>query len=167
MDYEFKPGELTDLPQVYDIIDERIHWMDQVGIKQWNVTDYWDCYPESYYKKAVSNGNLYVLKRKDTGLVASVAVLYEEDARWQAKQGPAAYYVHHLATRLGEKGAGKVMVDCCEKLAAARGKEYLRLDCAIDNPKINAYYDGLRYDYAGTCVDGKYEGNLREKRVEQ
>ena len=39
MDYEFKPGELTDLPQVYDIIDERIHWMDQVGIKQWNVTD--------------------------------------------------------------------------------------------------------------------------------
>lgn len=51
MDYEFKPGELTDLPQVYDIIDERIHWMDQVGIKQWNVTDYWDCYPESYYKK--------------------------------------------------------------------------------------------------------------------
>ena len=106
-----------------------------------------------------------ILALDSSGLVASVAVLYEEDARWQAKQGPAAYYVHHLATRLGEKGAGKVMVNCCEKLAAARGKEYLRLDCAIDNPKINAYYDKLRYDYAGTCVDGKYAGNLREKKI--
>lgn len=165
MDYEFKQGEMKDLPQVYDIIDERIHWMDEVGIEQWNVTDYWVCYPKSYYEKAVSNGNLYVLKRKDTGLVVSVAVLYEKDDRWASQQGPAAYYVHHLATKIGEKGAGEVMIAFCEKLAADNKKEYLRLDCAIDNPKINTYYDRLQYEYAGTCVDGKYTGNLREKKI--
>ena len=57
------------------------------------------------------------------------------------------------------------MVRQCENLAAKNQKQYLRLDCAIDNPKINAYYDRLHYDYAGTCVDGKYAGNLRQKRV--
>ena len=41
MHYELKRGTLSDLPQVYKIIDDRIHWMDAVGIRQWNVTDYW------------------------------------------------------------------------------------------------------------------------------
>lgn len=165
MHYELKQGSLSDLPQVYKIIDDRIHWMDAVGIRQWNVTDYWECYPESYYEKAVHDGTLYVLKRTDDGQVVSVAVLYESDARWADQQGPASYYVHHLATRIGEKGAGVEMVRQCEQLAAEHQKRYLRLDCAIDNPKINAYYDRLHYDYAGTCIDGKYAGNLRQKRV--
>ena len=165
MHYELKRGTLSDLPQVYKIIDDRIHWMDVVGIRQWNVTDYWECYPKSYYEKAVHDGTLYVLKNPDDDQVVSVAVLYEQDARWTKQQGPAAYYVHHLATRIGEKGAGVEMVRQCENLAAKNQKQYLRLDCAIDNPKINAYYDRLHYDYAGTCVDGKYAGNLRQKRV--
>ena len=38
MHYELKQGSLSDLPQVYKIIDDRIHWMDAVGIRQWNVT---------------------------------------------------------------------------------------------------------------------------------
>ena len=61
------------------------------------------------------------------------------------------------------------MLAFCEKQAAADRKEYLRLDCAIDNPKINAYYDKLRYDYAGTCVDGKYAGESarEEDQVER
>lgn len=163
--YIFSLGDLQDLPQVYAIIDSRIHWMDEVGIRQWNVTDYWDCYPERYYEKAVKDHRLYVLKETDSGQVTGVAVLYEKDARWGNQQGPAAYYVHHLAVKLGKKGAGAAMLTYCEKLAAAHKKKYLRLDCAIDNPKINAYYDQLQYDYAGTCVDGKYEGNLREKKV--
>lgn len=163
--YTFARGTLADLPQVYTIIDERIRWMDEVGIEQWNVTDYWDCYPKSYYEKAVHDGNLYVLKEAGGDRITGVAVLYESDERWAKQQGPAAYYVHHLATRIGEKGAGKEMLAFCEKQAAADRKEYLRLDCAIDNPKINAYYDKLRYDYAGTCVDGKYAGNLREKKI--
>ena len=165
MHYELKRGTLSDLPQVYKIIDDRIHWMDAVGIRQWNVTDYWECYPESYYEKAVHDGTLYVLKNPDDDQMVSVAVLYEQDARWAKQQGPAAYYVHHLATRIGEKGAGVEMVRQCEQLAAEHQKRYLRLDCAIDNPKINAYYDRLHYDYAGTCIDGKYAGNLRQKRV--
>lgn len=163
--YSFSLGVLQDLPQVYAIIDSRIHWMDEVGIQQWNVTDYWECYPKSYYEKAVHDRRLYVLKETDNGQVAGVAVLYEKDDRWKNQQGPAAYYVHHLAVKLGKKGAGKAMLTYCEKLAAAHKKEYLRLDCAIDNPKINAYYDQLQYDYAGTCIDGKYTGNLRQKKM--
>lgn len=165
-EYIFMPGEISDLPSVYRLIDERIHWMDDVGIEQWNVTDYWECYPEAYYEKAVRDHHLYVLKRKEDGRVVAVAVLYEEDSRWK-KDGATAYYVHHLATELGERGAGKVLLQHSMALAKKNRKDYLRLDCAIDNEKLNDYYDRQNFTYAGTCVDGKYVGNLREIKTKE
>lgn len=166
MQYEFTLGEKTELKKVYELIDQRIHWMDDVGIKQWNVTDYWECYPKSYYEKAVEQKHLYVLKRKKDGRIVGTAVLYEQDDRWKGREANA-YYVHHLATELGEKGAGKAILQCCQKLAAEHQKAFLRLDCAIDNKKLNHYYDQLQFDYAGICIDGKYMGNRREKSIKK
>ena len=165
MRYIFAQGQENELEQVYGLIDQRIHWMDEVGIAQWNVTDYWACYPKDYYARAVREHHLYVLKREEDRRVVSVAVLYDEDERWADRQGGTAFYVHHFATSLQEKGAGRIMLGHCEQQAAREGKEYLRLDCAVDNEKLNRYYDQLGYSYAGTCVDGKYTGNRREKNL--
>lgn len=164
MRYVFELGKISELPQVYEIIDQRIRWMNEVGIRQWNVTDYWECYPKEYYKKNVCEGRLYVLKRETDSRVVAAAVIYEKDARWGADDAPA-YYVHHLATALGEKGAGTVMLDALFWLAGEHEKKYLRLDCAIDSEKLNEYYEQQGFIFAGTCVDGKYTGNLREKLV--
>jgi hypothetical protein len=44
-------------------------------------------------------------------------------------------------------------------------KAFLRLDSAIDNPALTRYYEALGYLPAGHCVDGLYEGILRQKAL--
>lgn len=163
MAWRFRRGTRDDLPRVYELIDQRIRWMDEVGICQWNVTDYWGCYPPAHYQRAVDMGCLHVLCDED-GCIAALAVLWEEDPRWP-EDGAAAYYVHHLTSGLDVHGAGEKLLNCCYALAQQTGKDYLRLDCAVDNPVLNTYYQRQGYQPAGHCVDGLYEGVLRQKRT--
>ena len=41
--------------------------------------------------------------------------------------------------------------------------ESMRLDCADDNMRLNAWYESQGYFPCGTCIDGPYNGILREK----
>lgn len=163
MTWHFQQGTRADLPRVYELIDQRIRWMDAKGIRQWNVTDYWGCYPPAHYERAVDMRCLHVLRRGN-GPIAAVAVLWEEDERWHGDAAPA-YYVHHLTTALDAPGVGEIMLAECYELARRRGKMFLRLDCAVDNPVLNAYYERQGFAPAGSCVDGLYEGVLRQKRT--
>ena len=63
----------------------------------------------------------------------------------------------------GCKGAGREIIKAVEALAVNDHKERVRLDCSIDNPFLNQYYESMWYEMAGTCKDGGYEGNRREK----
>ena len=161
--YRFLKGTKDDLQEMYALIDARIRWMDEAGIRQWNVTDYWGCYPPAYYENAAETGHVYLL-RTANGALAAAAVLWEEDPRWPG-ENPPAYYVHHLATDSAFKGAGEVFLTHAYDLAGAMGKAYLRLDCAQDSPKLNAYYERQDFESAGLCVDGLYSGVLRQKKT--
>lgn len=135
-----------------------------MGIRQWTVTDYWGVYPKEHYIEQMRKNRLYVLKHMPEGTMVGTAVLYEIDDRWPDGQDVPAYYIHHFATALDEKGAGKVLLGYLEELARADGKDTLRLDCPIDSPRLNRYYEEKGYVLLGTCVDGLYRGNRREKR---
>ena len=165
MDYTFELAQASDLEQVYELIDRRIRWMDEVGIRQWNVTDYWGVYPKEHYMDCLDRGELYVMRRNRDGLAIGVAVLYESDERWADAAPANAYYVHHFATDLTEKGVGVQMLRCMETLGARQGKQFLRLDCSVDNPTLNSYYEEAGYRFAGYCMDGVYHGTRREKRL--
>lgn len=165
MDYTFEPAHPSDLERVYELIDRRIHWMDEVGIRQWNVTDYWGVYPKKHYMDCLDRGELYVIRRNSDDIAVGVAVLYESDARWEDAPPARAYYVHHFATDLAEKGIGTQMLYLMEKLGVRNGKQFLRLDCSTDNPKLNAYYEAAGYRFAGYCIDGVYHGTRREKAL--
>lgn len=161
--WAFGPASPADLPRVFELIDSRIRWMDEKGIRQWNVTDYWGCYPPEHYRRAVDMGCMHLLRRPD-GEIVCMAVLWHEDPRWPT-DGVPAFYVHHLVTALDAPGVGREMLRRCEGYAAAMGKRFLRLDCAVDSPVLNAYYKQQGYAPAGQCVDGLYAGVLRQKRV--
>ena len=60
-------------------------------------------------------------------------------------------------------GAGKAILREAEKLAKPHGMEVMRLDCADDNTRLNAWYESQGYFPCGTCIDGPYHGILREK----
>ena len=37
--YRFRKMTKEEIPSMFTLIKERIEWMDQIGIQQWNVTD--------------------------------------------------------------------------------------------------------------------------------
>lgn len=152
------------LNELCRIIDKRIQWMDRVGIRQWNTTDYWGVYPRSYYQWRAERGELFVFMSDDDRVVG-VGALLREDPRWEDGMQTSAFYLHHFATDLGESGVGSIMLQALEAYTKEQGKERLRLDCAVDNAFLNDYYAKRGYQMCGTCVDGVYEGNLREKFV--
>ena len=138
--------------------------MDEVGIHQWNDTDYDGVYPPAYYEECYEKGELYGLFSADGEMLAASA-LKERDSRWK-EDGESAYYVHHLASRIGARGAGALCLSFIEEHARKVGKAYVRLDSAVDNAVLTAYYEARGYLPVGRCVDGAYEGILREKKLQ-
>ena len=161
MDYILKKAELSDMEAFYDLLNQRIAWMDEIGIKQWNYTGYWIRYPKEYYVNNMEAGRLIILKKGEK--LAAAGVIYEEDERWENSTAVKAYYMHHFASDLTEKGSGSIYLEMLEDYARKMGKTHLRLDCAVDSPNLNRYYGERGYEVCGTCKDGLYEGITREK----
>ena len=162
--FTFRPAEKAEVPAVFDLIMGRVRWMDTVGIRQWNVTDYAGCYPLHHYEAARQRGDLFVMADEE-GVIVACAVLRQDDERWpEAMQlAEPAFYLHHFATRVGMKGIGPTFLRMAEEYALAQGKTRFRLDSADDNAFLADYYTAFGYVPVGTCVDGLYSGILREK----
>ena len=164
MIYTFRKATTKDVEKVFALVEKRIRWMDQNGIRQWNVTGYLEAYPIEYYKMQEQQEHLYVLHDQTEALVGAV-VLLEEDDRWADRADSSAFYIHNLVTDSEVHGAGSSLIEEAEKRAMQSGKEYVRLDCATDNSFLNQYYEDHGYLIAGTCKDGPYVGNRREKKL--
>lgn len=162
MKYTFKLADEFILDKIYNLYEKRIKWMDEVGIKQWNIINYNEVYPKSYYRNQIESNNLYVLLN-DMDEVLGAIVVIEEDDRWNDYDKYKAYYLHNFVTDNKIKGLGKVILGNVEKLAIENNKQKLRLDCAENNKFLNDYYENLGYILVGKCVDGVYKGNKREK----
>ena len=93
------------------------------------------------------------------------AVLLTQDVRWGQSNGKA-YYVHNLVAAIGEKNAGKEILQRIEEYTRLQGMHFVRLDCIVGNQKLNSWYEKLGYEYVRTITDGEYQGNLREKKLQ-
>lgn len=158
----FGPAAPGDEEQIFSLIRDRIQWMDDHGISQWNYVNYWDLYPESYYRTAISEGRLYVLKVPGTGEILSAGVLAESDSLWGQEDLPSVY-LHNFVTDRAAPGSGGIFLAACEELARSLGKKWFRLDCIKTNLKLNQYYEAHGYQAVGEIEDGKYVGTKREK----
>lgn len=163
MIFHFESAETENLSDIYALYEQRVQWMDAVGLKQWNVTDYLNAFPLSYYQNLQKSGKLYVLKHEHR--IVGALALFDHDDYWPDSDTASAYYIHHLVSDSQYRGIGKLMLRHAEKIAVDSGKEYLRLDCAVDNPALNLYYQSKGYAYAGTCQDGPYLGNRLAKKL--
>ena len=164
MEYTLSSARMEEIPAIFALYEKRVAWMDAVGIRQWNVSDYLTAYPASYYEEACAAGSLYALH--DGEKIVGAAVLLQSDDRWADRAADKAYYVHNLVTDVAAKGAGRALLAQAEEMARANGMRYMRLDCAVDNRALNEYYASMGYELAGTCEDGPYyKGNRREKAI--
>lgn len=165
--YLFRQAAKQEVSAVFDLIMGRVRWMDDVGIRQWNVTDYAGCYPPEHYEAARQRGELFVMA-DEAGALLACGVLRQVDERWPETMQAAepAFYLHHFATRTGMKGLGPIFLRMAEDYARRQSKTCFRLDSADDNPFLTDYYTILGYVPVGTCIDGLYSGILWEKRLQ-
>ena len=47
MSYIFETAKKEEIPEIFDLYKERVQWMDDNGIRQWNDTDYLNTYTEA------------------------------------------------------------------------------------------------------------------------
>ena len=107
----FRRAAAGEAEQVFDLIRQRIAWMDERGIQQWNHPGYLRRYPLDYFRQCAEEGQLYALWT-ECGALAAGAVVLEEDPRW-AGYGGKALYVHNLAASLHFSGAGTELLRRC------------------------------------------------------
>lgn len=161
--YIFRKAQPGEENIVFELIRQRMEWMDQKGIDGWNRMDYLTVYPLEHYREILPE--LYVLQENKTGEILCAGALYESDERWNSAD--PALYLHHFTSKVGAHQAGSLFLRRAEEYAMAQGKRYLRLDSSRDNNQLEAYYENQGYVPAGTCVDGPYHGILRQKKLDR
>ncbi|GII55159.1 hypothetical protein Pth03_35480 [Planotetraspora thailandica] len=142
------PVELTlrrarpaDLPTVLTLLAEAARWLNAADVRQWPAGGF----PASKIEPLVEQGVMYLL---DDGIdpvpAATMAVDGHADPEfWTAPDRPGdALYVHKLAVSraYAGRGLGGALLGWACGLAAAEGLPWLRLDCAKDNPRLQAFY---------------------------
>ena len=148
--YQFREITKSGVPQMFSMILKRMEWMDEKGIQQWNAAKYDTIYPLSYYEEKRLNGEVFVLVSKDTKELISAAVLKEQDDRWNDSE--PALYLHNFVTRVEAPGAGSIFLRFAEEYALKKGKKYLRLDSAADNPSLARYYSTTKKRDSGVTA---------------
>ena len=168
----FREAVETDVDAIIQLVQGRIDWMNEVGLHQWNETDYFGRYPRSYWLKNIGS----FLVGELNGVIVAAIALYTEDVRWThdgeytgslASLGDRAYYLHHLVTATNVKGVGVEMMHFVEQYAVRHGVNNLRLDSAVGNVQLERYYTALGYTSCGLCHHCLYHGVLREKKLLQ
>ena len=109
----------------------------------------------------MKNHKLYVVKQENK--VIGVFLLKENDKIYW-NNDDSAYYIHHLATKIGYTGIGTKILNFIEKLAKENSKKYIRLDCKKSNVELNRYYQKQGFIYKGSGEE-PYSHNLWEKEI--
>lgn len=157
---DIRLAEKKDIQSILNIIKQRCDWFKENNISQWS-NYYLKKYDENYFGEVMQKYKLYVVEQQNE--VIGVFLLKEEDKTYWPNDD-SAYYIHHLATKLGYPGIGEKIIRFIEKLAKENAKKYIRLDCRKSNLELNAYYKRQGFQYKGSGAK-PYSHNLWEKEV--
>ena len=163
--YIFRKLKREEIPQMFALIIQRIVWMDEKGIKQWNVTNYADAYPLDYYYEQYEKEIAFGLIDEESGELVCAAILKESDDIWE--DDSPSIYLHNFVSKVGEKGVGTIFLKFAEEYAIEQNMQYFRLDSAVDNDALTQYYESQGFLPVGECEDGPYRGILRQKKLKK
>jgi ribosomal protein S18 acetylase RimI-like enzyme len=125
-----------------------------------------DGFSERWVRNNVSEREVYVAELD--GMPVGTFVLDLDDESHWGPQEPIAAYVHGLCVRSGYngRGLGGLMLDWCASKVNSLNRRYVRLDCAVHNEKLCAYYESLGFNRTGLYPEpepGGYTWSLYEK----
>ncbi|MBP2702843.1 GNAT family N-acetyltransferase [Microbispora sp. RL4-1S] len=146
-----RPALPDDLPAVLDLLTATARWLDSRGVRQWPVAGF----PADRIEPLIAQGAMYVLDGGEgRAPVATVSLDGRADPEfWRPADRPGdALYVHKLAVSrsYSGRGLGEALLDWAGLRADAEGRRLLRLDCAKDNPRLQAYYRAAGFRHVRT-----------------
>jgi GNAT superfamily N-acetyltransferase len=108
-----------------------------------------------------------LLGSEQNNAVATATLQHSDPDVWGANAlvGPAAPYLHRLASLEPGRGLGAVMLGAAEKWARAAGAEVMRLDCEARNQRLGRYYLDLGYVPVREVEFRSWRMALLERRI--
>ena len=139
----------SDAERIVDLLDAAARWQKSQGIDLWEPGSF-----DEDVRGTISAGDLYVARRD--GAVIGSFMLDEGSSRlmrWLTEHGrePTPGVVGRLAVarEVAAQGLGWELLAEADRLAAARGIEFLRLECPSDNEGLRRYYLEAGFTYCG------------------
>ncbi|KVK75238.1 GCN5 family acetyltransferase [Burkholderia cepacia] len=113
-----------------------------------------DGFSDTWVRHHLSQKDVYVVDLDGT-LAGTFSLGFGEDKRW-GPQEPIAGYVHGLCVRQGFNGLGlgSLMLDWCAHTVSSVNRRFVRLDCAVENVTLCAYYESLGFVRVGLKSEG-------------
>jgi GNAT superfamily N-acetyltransferase len=150
-----------DADTVAELLDEATVWVGELGFEQWPLP-----FPRDELAEAIDRGEVYVVEGEDDEPVATL-VLLQDDPQYWGDRPQDAFYLHKFAVRRDRagRGIGAAVVEWANAEAAEAGREFLRLDCLCDNPRIRDYYEDLGFEHRGDLVLNGRNMSLYERPV--
>ncbi|MES2410878.1 MAG: GNAT family N-acetyltransferase [Bacteroidota bacterium] len=154
MDFNFRKAVLSDVPQIWTIIQQAIVRRKNDGSQQWQ-----DGYPnENSIREDIENGNGYVLT-DEKKVLAYTAVLINDEPAYDHLEGNWLsngdfVVVHRLAISDGYLGQGlaqKIML-FTEDIAKQHTISSIKVDTNFDNIGMLKVFEKLGYTYCGEVM---------------
>ncbi len=157
-----RPARPTEESVVEGLLTEVARWETERGYAgAWPVP-----FPMDRIRERLVGGDVYLAGPPGEAPVATVTLQWEDVPYW-GERPPDAGYVHRLAVRppFHRQGWGRRLVDWTEATTRRRGRDWLRLDCATENPRIRRYYAELGFREVGATTVGRLALTLLEKWI--
>lgn len=153
----FEIANLEQLPEIYQLYNNRTTWFKENNIKQWSR---YVMRHKDEFVLAIKNENYYILK-KDKEIIGGFEL--SNNPGYFIDNGESLY-LNKVVTKVGYKNVGKYIFMICRDIAKNNNKKYLRLDCIKWNKKLNEIYEKHGFKLVG-CGKSDYEYCLREYNV--
>jgi GNAT superfamily N-acetyltransferase len=144
-----------------EIMREAAAWLIETGKPLWRLEDI----TEQKILAGITKDDIYVGWVADEA--ASAMILQWSDPFFWTQAKDDSGYIHKLVVRRRFAGmdVSRQMAEWAKQEAQRRGKEYLRLDCAGDRPKLCSFYEGLGFQQVDRRMVGVFDEAFYEMRL--
>ena len=152
MKYIVRQATKDDEAAILSVLTEAADWLRSNGMAMWQ-TDELD-----QNKMARSIGDFYVAEDLAGTAAGVVKLQIDDDEFWPDVRKSESVFLHRLAVRRAFAGGGlsKVLLNFAVRKAESLGKRFLRLDCAVERPKLRAVYENYGFTYHSDIVVGPF-----------
>lgn len=142
---EVLPAQPQDASRIHEIYVQAALHKHQYSDHSWR-----DGFSIEGVMRMIDSGDTYAVYL-DKKLVGAVGLEREDDG-WDDNALHKAGYIHRMAVGNGYHGQqiGRQIMGWASKEVKRTGRQYLRLDCSVDNKNLCAYYEKAGFELVKT-----------------